>query len=246
MKDPEWKRAFNKCMEAERLATNPPRDKLPPMALSTVDLDGRPAVRMVSTRGFVGDGYLHISAKESESAVSKHWSSDILTLCTHAKSNKVREMLNTKGVQMVWFLPATNIQIRLSADAHLLFHPDNPNYSTLSLNLRHRLYSLHEEREGKVPEVDCEFIREQAYLHHSPAVQAWYVWPPPGRPRQADTALFPERLETEEHIQTARLNHVLVFLDVFHVDIVDLNGPSRKIYSRRDGDLTWYSSDVNP
>ncbi|KAJ1819384.1 hypothetical protein IWW57_002452 [Coemansia sp. S610] len=254
-RDPEWKRAFTKYFDREREITG---ERFLPMALSTVDLDGRPAVRMVSPRGFVGDGFLRISPEDKG-----HWTSDVLTICTHAKSNKVQELVNTNDVQLVAYLPHTRVQIRLGGNASLLFHPDNPNHSTLSLDMRQRVWprceSLAEREEcdpahinGCDVELDVEYIREQAYLHHSPVTQAWYSWPPPGRARGADSSLYPteipkieDKAEMEKYEANARRNYVLIFIDISKVDIVDLNSSTRKIYSRR-GDTTWSTQNVNP
>ncbi|KAJ1671081.1 hypothetical protein GGF38_001067 [Coemansia sp. RSA 25] len=262
-RDPEWKRAFVGYLNEEREVTG---DLFPPMALSTVDLDGRPAVRMITPRGFVGDGFLRICEKDQG-----QWTSDVLTLCTHAKSNKVHELVNTNDVQLVAYLPHTRIQVRLSGNASLLFHPDNPNYSTLSLDMRQRVWPRDDADGGdneansaavRDPtalvnnscdaELDVEYIREQAYLHHAPATQAWYSWPPPGKARGADPSLYPteisnikDKAEREKYEANARRNYVLVFVDVNKVDIVDLNRSTRKIYTRR-GDTTWSAQNVNP
>ncbi|KAJ2845271.1 hypothetical protein IWW36_004849, partial [Coemansia brasiliensis] len=84
LRDPEWKKEFVRYIDEERKIS---KERFPAMALSTVDLDGRPSVRMVSPRGFVGDGFLKISQKDTG-----QWTSDILTFCTHAQSNKVSEL----------------------------------------------------------------------------------------------------------------------------------------------------------
>ncbi|KAJ2161627.1 hypothetical protein GGF46_001309 [Coemansia sp. RSA 552] len=265
-RDPAWKKAFIGYIDQERRVTG---ERFPPMALSTVDLDGRPAVRMVSPRGFVGDGFLRIS-KEDQG----QWASDVLTICTHAQSNKVRELVNTNDVQLVCWLPHARVQIRCSGHAHLLFHPENPNYSTLSLDIRHRVWprdgteaESQEESEGlrnnaraagpMAPvngnvEIDDEHIREAAYLHHSPVIQAWYSWPPPGRVRLADPGLYPasipdikDKAEAARHEAAARRNYVLVFIDINKVDIVNLDDATRKIYTRRS-DTSWSVDDVNP
>ncbi|KAJ2007926.1 hypothetical protein GGI02_002541 [Coemansia sp. RSA 2322] len=265
-RDPEWKQAFVGYVDKEREITG---ERFPAMALSTVDVDGRPAVRMVTPRGFVGDGFLQIS-KEDEG----QWSSDVLTICTHAKSNKVQELVHTNDVQLVGYLARTGVQIRLSGHASLLFHPDNPNYSTLSLDIRHRVWprdgTLAEKREiedqrlatkeaggpmalvSNGVQLDAEYIREQAYLHHSPVLQAWYSWPPPGKVRLADPALYPleipkikDEAEKERFEANARRNYVLVFIDVNKVDIVDLKQATRRIHTRR-GDTSWSIQNVNP
>ncbi|KAJ2744121.1 hypothetical protein GGI20_003228 [Coemansia sp. BCRC 34301] len=258
-RDPEWKRAFVGHLDKERETTG---ERFPPMALSTVDLDGRPAVRMVTPRGFVGDGFLRISNEDQG-----QWTSDVLTICTHAKSNKVQELINTNDVQLVTYLPHIGIQIRLGGNASLLFHPDNPNYSTLSLDMRQRVWPRGDDdnksgtADARDPTtlvngcdvaLDVEYIREQAYLHHSPVLQAWYSWPPPGKARGADPSLYPteipkieDKAEMEKYEANARRNYVLIFIDVNKVDIVDLGRSTRKIYTRR-GDTTWSSQNVNP
>ncbi|KAJ2055307.1 hypothetical protein GGH13_007891 [Coemansia sp. S155-1] len=255
-RDPEWKKAFVGYVEKEREITG---EWFLPMALSTVDLDGRPAVRMVSPRGFVGDGFLRISKDDNG-----QWTSDVLTICTHAKSNKVQELVNTNDVQLVAYLPHTGIQIRLGGNASLLFHPDNPNHSSLSLDMRQRVWPRNEAASDNKDEgdpalvngcdvdLDVEYIREQAYLNHSPVRQAWYSWPPPGRTRAADSSLYPteiskiaDKAEMEKYEMNARRNYVLIFIDVNKVDIVDLKQSTRKIYTRR-GDTTWSALNVNP
>ncbi|KAJ2080192.1 hypothetical protein H4R24_003241 [Coemansia sp. RSA 988] len=265
-RDPKWKKAFVSYINRECEITN---ERFPSMALSTVDLEGRPAVRMVSPRGFVGDGFLRISKEDKG-----QWTSDILTFCTHAQSNKVQELLNTNDVQLVCWLPNIKVQIRCSGQAHLLFHPDNPNYSTLSLGIRHRVWprdgteaeSEEEDEErrnckmaggpmGLVNSsvvIDDEYIREQAFLNHSPVIQAWYSWPAPGRVRLADTSLYPmsipkidDKAEVEKYEANARRNYVLIFIDVNKMDVVDLNDSSRVLYTRR-GDTSWSITDINP
>ncbi|KAJ2867816.1 hypothetical protein GGH94_000592 [Coemansia aciculifera] len=255
-RDPEWKKAFVGYVDKESEITG---ERFPPMALSTVDLDGRPAVRMISPRGFVGDGFLRISKEDKG-----QWTSDVLTICTHAKSNKVQELVNTNDVQLVAYLPHTRIQIRLGGNASLLFHPDNPNHSSLSLDMRQRVWPRNEtisDNKGESDpalvngcdvELDVEYIREQAYHHHSPVTQAWYSWPPPGRARGADSSLYPteipkiaDKAEMERYETNARRNYVLIFIDVNKVDIVDLKQSTRKIYTRR-GDTTWSVQNVNP
>ncbi|KAJ2833814.1 hypothetical protein GGI24_000684 [Coemansia furcata] len=253
--DPEWKRAFVGYVDKERSITG---ERFPPMALATVDVDGRPAVRMVSPRGFVGDGFLRITRDDPG-----HWTSDVLTLCTHARSNKVQELLATSDVQLVGYLAHTGVQVRLGGSASLLFHPDHPNHSTLALDMRQRVWPRHPAAsdhndhdptrvDGCDVELDAEFIREQAYLHHQPVLQAWYSWPPPGKPRSADPSLYPTEIpkiadvaEKEKYEANARRNYVLVFIDVNKVDIVDLKQATRKIYTRR-GDTTWSAQNVNP
>ncbi|KAJ2609393.1 hypothetical protein H4S08_004071 [Coemansia sp. RSA 1365] len=265
-RDPEWKKAFVKYIDQEREITN---ERFPSMALSTVDLEGRPAVRMVSPRGFVGDGFLRISKEDKG-----QWASDVLTFCTHAQSNKVQELVNTNDVQLVCWLPNTGIQIRCSGHAHLLFHPDNPNYSTLSLDIRHRVWprdgtdaeNKEEEEEqlnnkmaggpmglvnGSVL-IDDEYIREQAFLNHSPVIQAWYSWPAPGRVKLADSSLYPmsipkieDKAEAEKYEANARRNYVLIFVDVNKVDIVNLKQSTRMLYTRRS-DTSWSITEINP
>ncbi|KAJ1808052.1 hypothetical protein LPJ56_004607 [Coemansia sp. RSA 2599] len=266
-RDPEWKKVFVKYMNAELALTN---ERFPVMGLATVDLDGRPAVRMVSPRGFVGDGFLKVNASDHG-----QWSSDVLTFCTHAKSNKVQELVNTNDIQAICWLPNTKVQIRCSGHAHLLFHPDNPNYTTLSLDMRHRVWPRdgtqehdrevkEEQREIKLfggpveplvnggVEIDTEYIREQAYLNHSPVIQAWYSWPAPGRIRSADPSLYPieipkieDKGESEKYEANARRNYVLIFIDINQVDIVDLNENTRRIHTRRS-DTSWTVANVNP
>ncbi|KAJ2624170.1 hypothetical protein GGI25_000429 [Coemansia spiralis] len=265
-RDPEWKKVFVELINKEREFTN---ERFPSMALATVDVEGRPAVRTVSPRGFVGDGFLRISKEDKG-----QWTSDVLTFCTHAKSNKVRELVDTNEVQLVCWLPNIRVQIRCSGHAHLLFHPENPNYTTLSLDIRHRVWprdgtaAEHEEvREQKLKareiggpidpanakvEINDEFIREQAYLHHSPVIQAWYSWPAPGKVRISNPSLYPEEIpkiedetEKEKFEANARRNYVLVFVDVNKVDVVDLNNQTRKIYTRRSGAI-WSVTDANP
>ncbi|KAI8324112.1 hypothetical protein GQ54DRAFT_257028 [Martensiomyces pterosporus] len=263
-RDPEWKQAFNKYLDREREFS---KQRFPPVALSTVDLNGRPAVRMLSPRGFVGDGFLRISKDDHG-----QWTSDVLTFCTHAKSNKVQELVNTNDVQLAFWLPHVQVQVRCSGQAHLLFHPDNPNYSTLSLDIRHRIWprdGTQAEEEEEEPqekeeahhsldldnskvEIDAEFIREQAYLHHAPVLQAWYSWPAPGKIRSADPALYPmeipkieDPVAREKYEADARRNYVLVFVDVNKVDIVDLEQATRKLYKRR-GDTSWTVTNINP
>ncbi|KAJ2890774.1 hypothetical protein GGI21_006059, partial [Coemansia aciculifera] len=241
--DPEWKRAFVAYLDKERETTG---ERFPAMALSTVDLDGRPAVRMVSPRGFVGDGFLRISKEDKG-----QWTSDVLTICTHAKSNKVQELVNTNDVQLVAYLAHTGVQIRIGGCASLLFHPDNPNYSTLSLDMRQRVWPRNDGGEMKAKsdptvasgcdvQLDVEHIREQAYLHHAPVLQAWYSWPAPGKARSADPSLYPteipkieDKAEMAKYEANARRNYVLIFIDVNKVDIVDLKQFTRKIYTRR-------------
>ncbi|KAJ1784536.1 hypothetical protein LPJ59_006333, partial [Coemansia sp. RSA 2399] len=229
--DPEWKRAFVELINKECEHTN---ERFPPMALATVDVEGRPAVRTVSPRGFVGDGFLRINKHDQG-----QWSSDVLTFCTHAKSNKIQDLVATSEVQLVCWLQNSGVQIRCSGHTHLLFHPENPHYSTLSLDIRHRLWPRSRQEgaacqgsadassqdDGRV-EIDDEFIREQAYLHHAPVIQAWYSWPAPGRVRLADPALYPPEIplikdpdEKARFEANARRNYVLVFIDVNHVDI---------------------------
>ncbi|KAJ1846028.1 hypothetical protein H4S02_002200 [Coemansia sp. RSA 2611] len=265
-RDPEWKKEFVRHIQRECGIT---KERFPLMALSTVDLDGRPAVRMVSPRGFVGDSFLRISKHDQG-----QYTSDVLTFCTHAQSNKVAELVNTSEVQLVCWLPNVRVQIRCSGHAHLLFHPENPSYSTLSLDIRHRVWprdgtdaESQERREEKHNAelaggpvdlanehvaIDAEFIREQAYLHHSPVIQAWYSWPAPGRVRLADPALYPPSLpqisdpaEADRFEANARRNYVLMFIDVNKVDIFNLDQSSRVLYSRR-GDTSWSITEVNP
>ncbi|KAJ2341887.1 hypothetical protein GGF43_006066 [Coemansia sp. RSA 2618] len=265
-RDPEWKKEFVKYVDREREITG---ERFPLMALSTVDLDGRPAVRMVSPRGFVGDGFLRISKEDKG-----QWTSDVLTFCTHAKSNKVSELVGTNEVQMVCWLPNIRVQIRCSGHAHLLFHPDNPNYSTLALDIRHRVWprdgtdaesleQMEEKRDSAMAggpidpankniEIDDEFIREQAYQHHSPVIQAWYSWPAPGRVRLSDPSLYPmsipkidDKAEAEKYDANARRNYVLIFVDVNKVDIVNLDKSTRMQYARRS-DTSWSITEVNP
>ncbi|KAJ1725415.1 hypothetical protein LPJ53_000453 [Coemansia erecta] len=265
--DPEWKKTFVEYMNAELAQTD---ERFPVMGLSTVDLEGRPAVRMVSPRGFVGDNFLKINSSDHG-----QWASDVLTFCTHAKSNKVQELVNTNDIQVICWLPNIKVQIRCSGHAHLLFHPDNPNYSTLSIDMRHRVWprdgtdaakkvAAEDRRESSVVggtveplvnnmvEIDTEYIREQAYLHHSPVIQAWYSWPAPGKIRSADPSLYPPEIpkiedeaEKEKYEANARRNYVLIFIDVNQVDIVDLNENTRKIHTRRS-DTSWAVSNVNP
>ncbi|KAJ2700585.1 hypothetical protein FB645_004947 [Coemansia sp. IMI 203386] len=266
-RDPEWKKAFVKYMNAELALTN---ERFPVMGLATVDLEGRPAVRIVSPRGFVGDGFLKVNSSDHG-----QWSSDVLTFCTHAKSNKVQELVNTNDIQAICWLPNIKVQIRCSGHAHLLFHPDNPNYTTLSLDMRHRVWprdgTPEEEREAReeqkeiqrfggsveplvngAVEIDVGYIREQAYLHHSPVLQAWYSWPAPGKIRSADASLYPmeipkikDKEESEKYEANARRNYVLIFIDVNQVDIVDLNESTRRIHTRRS-DTSWSVANVNP
>ncbi|KAJ2483958.1 hypothetical protein IWW56_000104 [Coemansia sp. RSA 2131] len=264
-RDPEWKKELIKHINSEREITN---ERVPVMALSTVDLEGRPAVRIVSPRGFVGDGFLRISAADSG-----QWTSDVLTFCTHAQSNKVRELVNTNEVQLVFWLPNVRVQVRCSGHAHMLFHPENPNYSTLSLDIRHRMrprdgtdaecQGRRDERRESIAaggpvepnvcvEIDTEFIREQAYLNHSPVIQAWYAWPAPGRVRLSDPSLYPtsiphidDKQEAEKYEANARRNYVLVFIDINKVDIVKLDESTRTQYVRR-GDTSWSITEVNP
>ncbi|KAJ2456322.1 hypothetical protein EV183_000249 [Coemansia sp. RSA 2336] len=265
-RDPEWKKEFVRYIDEERKIS---KERFPVMALSTVDLDGRPSVRMVSPRGFVGDGFLKMSPKDTG-----QWTSDILTFCTHAQSNKVSELVNTNDVQLCCWLPNIGVQIRCSGHAHLLFHPDNPNYSTLSLDIRHRVWprdntqaESHEAEQDRKNarlaggpmeptcqdvEIDDEYIREQAFLHHSPVIQAWYSWPPPGRVRLADPSLYPlsipnidDKSEADKYEANARRNYVLIFIDVNKVDIVNLNRSTRMLYTRRS-DTSWSITEVNP
>ncbi|KAJ2725359.1 hypothetical protein GGI07_001367 [Coemansia sp. Benny D115] len=101
-------------------------------------------------------------------------------------------------------------------------------------------------------EIDTEYIREQAYLNHSPVIQAWYSWPAPGMVRLSDNSLYPPEIpkiedseEKEKYEANARRNYVLIFVDVNNVDIVDLNDNTRKVYARR-GDQSWSVTSVNP
>ncbi|KAJ2551112.1 hypothetical protein EV175_003812 [Coemansia sp. RSA 1933] len=248
-RDPEWKRAFVERMNRECEHTH---ERFPATALATVDGEGHPAVRMVSPRGFLGDGFLRINKDDQG-----QWSSDVLTFCTHAKSNKVAELVGTGDVQLVWWLHNSGVQIRCSGHTHLLFHPDNPNYSTLSLDISHRVWLRDQKSDSQDIDLDSvliddEFIREQAYLHHSPILQAWYSWPAPGKVRLADPSLYPPEIplitDPEEKARfeaNARRNYVLVFIDVNHVDIVDLNAQTRIIYSRKS-DMSWAITEANP
>ncbi|KAJ1889099.1 hypothetical protein LPJ66_008217 [Kickxella alabastrina] len=251
-RDPEWKKEFVRNLNIEH---SPATEHFPPIALSTVDLNGRPSVRMVSPRGFLGDGFLKTSATDQQNT----WTSDILTLCTHAQSNKVQELLNTPDTQLVCWLPRAQAQIRCSGRAHLLFHPESPLYSTLTLDLEYRVWPSRQDNSEDVAGddvppvvVDPEFVREQAFLHHSPGIQSWYSWPAPGRARALDDSLYPKDLERIEDSlvrdrceETARRNYVLVFIDIDHVDIVDLGQSTRRIYTRRS-DNSWTTTNVNP
>ncbi|KAJ1668279.1 hypothetical protein IW140_000417 [Coemansia sp. RSA 1813] len=262
-RDPEWKKEFVELINKECEHTH---ERFPAMSLATVDVEGRPAVRTVSPRGFVGDGFLRINKDDQG-----QWSSDVLTFCTHAKSSKVHELVGTGDVQLVFWLQNSRVQIRCGGHAHLLFHPENPHYSTLSLDIRHRVWPRDKTSERTIGgqttvngngngsgldevgvEIDDEFIREQAYLHHSPVIQAWYSWPAPGKVRLADPSLYPAEIplikDKEEKARfeaNARRNYVLVFVDVNHVDIVDLNKQTRKIYTRRS-DTSWAITDASP
>ncbi|KAJ2507899.1 hypothetical protein GGI11_006230 [Coemansia sp. RSA 2049] len=251
--DPAWKKAFVERVNRELEHTH---DRFPAMSLATVDIEGRPAVRTVSPRGFVGDGFLRINKDDRHG----QWASDVLTFCTHAKSNKVRELTaGTGDVQLVCWLQNTGVQIRCGGHAHLLFHPDNPQYSTLSLDIRHRVWprdaassSSSLESSASGAEIDAEFIREEAYLHHAPVIQAWYSWPPPGAVRVADPSLYPATIpniadpdEKARFEANARRNYVLVFVDVNCIDIVDLVAQTRTVYTRRS-DTSWSVTDANP
>ncbi|KAJ1965699.1 hypothetical protein GGI12_000598 [Dipsacomyces acuminosporus] len=257
-RDPEWKREFAGHLNKE---LGPTDQRLLPMMLATVDLNGHPAVRTVSLQGFVGDGFLRISQDDDG-----QWTSDVLTFSTHAKSNKVQELIRTSDVQLAFWLPHAQAQVRCSGQAHLLFHPDNPNYTSLSLDIRHRIWprddapaAKNEERKDSSDvdldnvtiEIDEEFIREQAYLHLSPAIQAWYSWPAPGKIRSTDPSLYPAEISSvedpvarEKHEADARRNYVLVFVDIDKVDIVDLNSNTRRLHKRRS-DTTWTAVNVN-
>ncbi|KAJ1932919.1 hypothetical protein EC988_009294 [Linderina pennispora] len=178
-----------------------------------------------------------------------------MTFCTHSKSIKVQELVGVSDVQLLYWFPHAQVQVRCSGQAHMLFHPDNPHYSTLSLDIRQRIWRRDEREAGldnSEVELDTEYIREQAFLNHSPVIQAWYSWPPPGRVRSGDASLYPREIPgikdeemREKYGNEARRNYVLVFVDVTKVDIVDLKDNTRKLYKRR-GDTTWTVTNINP
>ncbi|KAJ1728001.1 hypothetical protein LPJ61_004280 [Coemansia biformis] len=241
--DPEWKRAFVEFAGRERAATG---GKPLEMALATVDLDGQPAVRMVGLRGFLGDEFLRLTKDDSG-----QWTSGILAFCTHAQSAKVQELEDTSDVQIACWMPHSRVQIRCSGEAHLLFHPDNPKYESQALDIFHRVRPR-DGAGGGPADIDDEYIREQAFLHHTPEVQAWYSWPAPGRVRQPDPALYPVSIssigdqdEAARREAAARRNYVLVFVDVNKVDIVDLGRSTRMLYTRRS-DTSWSAVEINP
>ncbi|KAJ2759208.1 hypothetical protein IWQ57_006615 [Coemansia nantahalensis] len=216
------------------------------MALATIDLDGLPAVRMVGLRGFVGDEPLRLSREDAG-----EWTSDMLAFCTHAQSAKVQELAHVNDLQLACWMPHSRVQIRCSGHAHLLFHPEHPSYVSQALAISHRVWRRDGAGTGPA-NVDIDFIREQAFVHHTPEVQAWYSWPPPGRIRQSDPTLYPEIMsaggdprERARREADARRNYVLVFVEVNKVDIVDLGRSTRRIHTRRS-DSSWSAVDVNP
>ncbi|ORX72136.1 hypothetical protein DL89DRAFT_291363 [Linderina pennispora] len=244
--DPEWKKAFNRHLALELESPQ----KFATCVLSTVDGNGHPAARLVTPRGFVGEDFLRLSPQDGG-----QWTSDVMTFCTHSKSIKVQELVGVSDVQLLYWFPHAQVQVRCSGQAHMLFHPDNPHYSTLSLDIRQRIWRRDEREAGldnSEVELDTEYIREQAFLNHSPVIQAWYSWPPPGRVRSGDASLYPQEIPgikdeemREKYGNEARRNYVLVFVDVTKVDIVDLKDNTRKLYKRR-GDTTWTVTNINP
>ncbi|KAJ2714644.1 hypothetical protein H4R19_001624 [Coemansia spiralis] len=241
--EPEWRRGFAEFASRERAATG---GKPLEMALATIDANGQPAVRMVGLRGFVGDAPLRISKDDTG-----QWASDVLAFCTHAQSTKVQELANGSDLQLACWMPHVRVQIRCSGQARLLFHPEHPSYVSQARNIGPHLRPR-DGAGGKSPVVDDNFIHEQAFLHHTPEVQAWYSWPAPGRIRESDPALYPATIsdcgdthEIARREADARRNYVLVFVEVTKVDIVDLGRSTRTIHTRRS-DSSWSVVEVNP